>query len=221
MATPTGARNSPAVPRRTVLGTIGRYVAGAVVVALLVVSGVALRVLIAGGTDQRQPADAIVVLGAAQYNGVPSEVFAARLQHALELYQAGVAGHIVTVGGSQAGDAFSEGEAGKNYLIDQGVPAAAIVAVGEGNDTLVSLRAGAAVILGSGWKSIVLVTDPWHSYRSARMAADLGLQVQISPVTTGPAADSAVAPAYLLRETAGTLYYLLFHGSSGISSPVL
>lgn len=203
------------------LSTFGRYVGGALVVALLVVAGVALRILITAGQDQREPADAIVVLGAAQYDGDPSAIFEARLQHALELYQAGVAPYIVTVGGNQQGDAHTEAESGKDWLVAQGVPADAVIAVGEGNDTLVSLRAGAEVLKQHGWDSIVLVTDPWHAYRASRMATDLGLSVQVSSVDTGPASGSSVVPRYLLRETLGTIFYRLFGGSSGLGTPVL
>jgi uncharacterized SAM-binding protein YcdF (DUF218 family) len=204
-----------------VVSTVGRYLGGALLVAVLVLAGVALRVMITAGQDQRQPADAIVVLGAAQYDGDPSVVFQARLQHALELYQAGVAPRIVTVGGNRQGDQYTEADAGKTWLIDQGVPADAVTAVGEGNDTLVSLRAGAQVLDGNGWHSVVLVTDPWHAYRASRMAADLGLSVQVSSVDTGPATNSSIVPGYLLRETLGTVFYRLFGGSSGLGTPVV
>jgi uncharacterized SAM-binding protein YcdF (DUF218 family) len=199
---------------------MGRYLAGALLVAVLVAAGAALRVTVTAGLDQRQPADAIVVLGAAQYDGDPSTIFAARLDHALALYQAGVAPHLLTVGGSQVGDQFTEAESGKNYLIAAGVPADAVDAIGEGNDTLVSLRAGAAELQRRGWTSVVLVTDPWHAYRSRAMARDLGLQVQVSSVEIGPAAATGVIPRYLLRETLGTLYYRLFGGSSSLGFSV-
>ncbi len=205
----------------TVLATLGRYVAGSLVVAVLVIAGVALRVATTAGSDQRQPADAILVLGAAQYDGDPSNVFQARLDHALELYRAGVATHLVTVGGGQSGDQFTEAESGKQYLVEQGVPAAAIDAAGVGDDTLVSLRAGKELLDSKGWTSVVLVTDPWHAYRASRMAQDLGLSVQVSSVNTGPATRAGVAPRYVLRETLGTLYYRLFGGSSGLGTPVL
>ncbi len=200
---------------------IGRYVAGSVLVAALVVTGVAFRVAATAGVDQRGPVDAIVVLGAAQYDGDPSTIFRARLDHALMLYREGVAPHIITVGGSQAGDAFTEAGSGRTYLIEQGVPADAVDAVGEGNDTLVSLRAGATELRARGWNSVVLVTDPWHAYRSSVMARDLGLTVEVSSVDRGPAAATGVAPRYLLRETLGTLYYRLVGGSSGLGYEVL
>lgn len=207
--------------RQTVGRVLGRYLAGSVLVAALVVAGVAVRVSATAGVDQRDPVDAILVLGAAQYDGDPSTVFRSRLDHAVTLYREGVAPLIVTVGGAQAGDTFTEAGSGRTYLLEQGVPAEAVDAVGEGNDTLVSLRAGAEALHARGLGSVVLVTDPWHAHRSSVMARDLGLTVQVSSVDRGPAAGTSVAPRYLLRETLGTLYYRLVGGSSGLGYEVL
>ncbi|MET3807610.1 uncharacterized SAM-binding protein YcdF (DUF218 family) [Nakamurella sp. UYEF19] len=200
---------------------LGRYVAGTALVLALVVLGVVLRVIQVGHQDSHERADAIVVLGAAQYNGRPSEVYAARLDHAAGLYRAGVATHILTIGGSQVGDRVTEGEAGRAYLADAGITSSALIAVGTGNDTLVSLRAAELVLARRGWHSVVLVTDPWHAERSQLIASDLGLSVQVSPVTTGPSLESGVETRYVTRETLGTLFYLLTGGSSGAGSAVL
>lgn len=202
------------VREQTPARVIGRYLVGSLLVAVLLVAGVAIRVAATAGLDQTAPADAIVVLGAAQYDGDPSLIFAARLDHAFQLYTAGVSPRILTVGGSQQGDEFTEAESGKNYLVGRGVPADAVDAIGEGNDTVVSLRAGAAELLSHGWSSVVLVTDPWHAFRSSAMARDLGLRVEVSSVASGPAAGTGIAPRYLLRETVGTVYYRMFGGSS-------
>ena len=99
--------------------------------------------------------------------------------------------------------------------------AAALQSVDVGNDTLVSLRAAAGLLNQQGRRHIVLVTDPWHSARAARMAEDLGFAVSVSPVTEGPSVESGVESRYVIRETLGTLYYLLVGGSSGAGSPVL
>ncbi len=204
-----------------VLRVIGRYVAGALLVAALVVGGVAVRVVQVGHQDQRALTDAIVVLGAAQYNGRPSTVYAARLDHAAQLYREGVAPRVVTIGGGQPGDRVTEGEAGRQYLADAGLPADALTAVGTGNDTLVSLRAADDILRQRGWRSVTLVTDPWHAERSRLIASDLGLDVQVSSVTQGPAVEPGVEPRYVYRETLGTLFYLLTGGSSGAGSAVL
>ena len=204
-----------------VLRVLGRYLAGLLVVALLVVGGTAASVIVEAGRDQRSPADAIVVLGAAQYNGRPSAVYAARLDHAAVLYRAGSAARILTIGGGQPDDQVTEGEAGRRYLGAAGIPTAALISVGQGNDTLVSLRAAQQLLGTHHWHSVILVTDPWHERRSALIAADLGLSVQVSAATSGPAVAPSIESRYVVRETLGTLFYLLTGGSSGAGSAVL
>lgn len=205
----------------TVGRTVLRYLVGFVVVAVLVVVGTVVRIEVLAGRDQRGPAAAIVVLGAAQYNGEPSPVFAARLDHAALLYRQGVAAHVVTVGGGQQGDATTEGAAGREYLVAAGLPPDDVVAVGSGEDTLLSLRDAAPALRERGWTSVVLVTDPWHAARAALMAADLGMTVQVSSVRDGPSVAQGVQARYVLRETLGVLFYRLTGGSSGVGSAVL
>ena len=203
------------------LRVLGRYLAGTVLVAVLVVAGVAVHIVQVGHQDERDHADAVVVLGAAQYDGRPSEVYAARLEHAADLYRAGVAQRIMTIGGGQPGDRLTEGEAGRRFLLDAGIPASALISAGTGNDTLLSLRAADQVLRDRDWNSVVLVTDPWHAARSQLIASDLGLSAQVSSVTQGPATGPGVEERYVRRETLGTLFYLLTGGSSGAGSAVL
>jgi uncharacterized SAM-binding protein YcdF (DUF218 family) len=149
-----------------------------------------------------------VVLGSAQYNGVPSSIFEARLEHALQLYEEGVAPMIVTVGGKAAGDQFTEAEAGADYLANAGVPEDALLPVKEGVDTLESMRAVGAVFDERGWSSAVLVTDPWHAMRAERMAEDAGIEAESSPTRQGPAVQTRTTQfRYILRETAAYLLY--------------
>ncbi|MBM9469516.1 YdcF family protein [Nakamurella leprariae] len=201
--------------------TVVRFVLGTVLVGVLVVVGVAVHTQIVAGQDERGRTDAILVLGAAQYNGDPSPVFQARLDHAKTLYDEGVAPAVVTVGGGQAGDATTEGAAGREYLADLGIDPAALVAVGTGGDTLLSLRAAAPVLAERGWDSVTLVTDPYHAARAERMAQDLGWDVSVSSVSQGPSVQDGVQVRYLVRETLGSLYYLLTGASSGAGTPVL
>jgi uncharacterized SAM-binding protein YcdF (DUF218 family) len=203
-----------------VLQTALRWLAGTLVVVVVVAVGVVARTMLVGHQDQRAAADAILVMGAAQYDGRPSPVFQARLDHALQLYRAKVASHVVTVGGGQPGDRTTEAEAGRQYLIGKGVPASAILAVGVGSDTLVSLRAAQGPLRSRDWSSIVLVTDPWHSARAMMMARDLGFHTEVSSVTTGPATDPSIRNRYILRETLGTLFYRLTGGTSGAGTAV-
>jgi uncharacterized SAM-binding protein YcdF (DUF218 family) len=187
-----------------------RIVVGAVLVATFLICGTAFRVWYVARADDRRSVDAVVVLGAAQYDGEPSSVFAARLRHAEALYEDGLALRIVTVGGSRAGDAYTEAEAGRRYLIGRGVPASAVIAVGEGSDTLGSLRAVDARAQQDGWDSALVVSDPWHSLRARTMARDSGLQAWTSPTRSGPVVQTRETQArYIVRETAALLYYTI------------
>jgi uncharacterized SAM-binding protein YcdF (DUF218 family) len=185
---------------------------GAVLIVALVVGGTGFRVWQVARTDDRSTADIVVVLGAAQYDGRPSSVLRARLDHARRLYEQSVAPMVVTVGGRRAGDLFTEGEAGRRYLIDAGLPESAVVAVETGGDTLTSLQAVAAVADERGWRSAVIVSDPWHSLRARAMARDAGLDARTSPTRRGPVVQTRETQArYILRETAAMLYYRLTH----------
>lgn len=187
-----------------------RVVVGAVLIAAFLICGTAFRVWYVARADDRRPVDAVVVLGAAQYDGEPSSVFAARLRHAEALYEDGLAPRIVTVGGSRAGDAYTEAEAGRRYLIGRGVPAGAVIAVGEGSDTLGSLRAVDARAQQGGWDSALVVSDPWHSLRARTMARDSGLHAWTSPTRSGPVVQTRETQArYIVRETAALLYYTI------------
>jgi uncharacterized SAM-binding protein YcdF (DUF218 family) len=187
---------------------LARVVAAAVLAFVLLVSSTALAIWWNARQDARPSSDAIVVLGSAQYNGVPSSIFQARLEHAKALYDAGVAPVIVTVGGKAVGDAFTEAEAGEEYLADAGVPDDALLAVPEGVDTLESMRVVSAAFDDRGWSSAVLVTDPWHAMRAERMAQDAGIEAESSPTRQGPAVQTrATQFRYILRETAAYLVY--------------
>ncbi|SFB28383.1 Uncharacterized SAM-binding protein YcdF, DUF218 family [Amycolatopsis marina] len=189
---------------------VRRTVLGAVLIVLLVIGGTAFRVWQVARVDDRAEADVIVVLGAAQYNGRPSQILQARLEHAQRLFQDGVAPMVVTAGGSKAGDAYTEAEAGARWLQEQGLPASATVAVGEGRDTLGTLRAVAEQARENGWGSAVVVSDPWHSLRARTMANDLGLTAWSSPTHTGPVVQTRETQAkYIFRETGALLYYRL------------
>jgi uncharacterized SAM-binding protein YcdF (DUF218 family) len=185
-----------------------RVIGAAVAAVLLLVAATALGIWWTARKDARPSSDAIVVLGSAQYNGVPSSIFEARLEHALDLYEDGVAPVIVTVGGKATGDQFSEAEAGREYLADAGVPDDALLAVQEGADTLESMRAVAAQFDDRGWDTAVLVTDPWHAMRAERMAEDAGIDASSSPTRQGPAVQTRTTQfRYILRETAAYLLY--------------
>jgi uncharacterized SAM-binding protein YcdF (DUF218 family) len=211
-AAPTKRLRRDAPGRRR--GWVSRVVLGAVLIGLLVVGGTTLRVWQVARIDDRRPVDAVVVLGAAQYDGEPSSIFAARLRHAQQLYEDGMAPRIVTTGGGRAGDAYTEAAAGRRYLVARGVPASDVVAVPVGSDTLGSLEAVAARAKQDGWSTALVVSDPWHSLRARQMARDSGLEAWTSPTRSGPVVQTRETQVrYIVRETGAVLYYRLTHAS--------
>ena len=155
-------------------------------------------------------ADAIVVLGAAQYDGDPSPVFAGRLDHAALLYEQGRAATVLVLGAGQPGDRFTEAEAGRSYLMDHGVPAEAIIPVPEGHTTFESLEAAAPVLRDAGMDSAFLVSDPWHNARVERMAGDLGIDGHASATWHSAAVSQDTRLEGYVRETFAYLYYRVF-----------
>ena len=174
------------------------------------------RVWLVARQDDRRVSDTIVVLGAAQFNGRPSSVLTARLVHARDLWRDKVAPRIITVGGNQAGDNYTEAGSSKTWLVDHGVPASRIVAVPVGRDTLSSVIAVEAVMKQRRWTSSVIVTDPWHALRARAMANDKGMNAVVSPTRSGPAVrQRSTEFRYIVRETFAYLYYKVFHRSAG------
>jgi uncharacterized SAM-binding protein YcdF (DUF218 family) len=148
------------------------------------------------GVDQARPADAIVVLGAAQYDGDPSPVLRARLDHALALWEAGHAPLIVVTGGRQRGDRFTQAAAGYVHLRERGVPDDALLLEVDGDSTYTELAATARILRDRDLTSALLVSDPYHSRRLLEIADEVGLDGWVSPTDTGYGARD------LLRETA-------------------
>jgi uncharacterized SAM-binding protein YcdF (DUF218 family) len=194
---PSGTPRRFRVRRTVVLALLATLVA-----SLVWVGSVPLRVWWTARQDQRTHSDVLLVLGASQYNGTPSPVLKARLAHALELYKDGVAPRIVTVGGKRPGDRFTEAASGRDWLTARGVPGSAVVAVQSGTDTWNSLQAVDAAMDAHGWDSVVIVTDPWHSFRSREMARHLGLQAATSPTRSGPVVQERYTELrYVVRES--------------------
>ena len=145
------------------------------------------QVYATGSDDQARPVDAIVVMGAAQYDGRPSAQLAARLDHVAELWPQGFAPIVVVTGGNQAGDRFTEAEASATYLVERGVPEASIVLEDRGTTSFESLERVAHLLAestGSSDTSVLVVTDPYHSLRSRLIADEVGMTAYVSPTTT-------------------------------------
>lgn len=187
-----------------------RVVVCTLLVAVLSPLLVAFRVWYVARQDSTPRSDALIVLGAAQYNGQPSQVFEWRLRHAARLYKEGVAPVVVTVGGGQPGDRFTEAESGRRWLAAHGVPAKKVVAVATGRDTEQSLQAVGREFRRRDWNSAVLVSDPWHALRTRTMARDQGIEAATSPTRSGPIVQTRSTQArYIVRETGAYLHYLI------------
>ena len=158
-----------------------------------------------GRSDQATAVDAIVVLGVAQYDGRPSPQLQARLDHALTLLQEGAAPLVITTGGNQPGDRFTEAEASANYLIKGlGIDYQAVEILQEnsGSTTRESLIGVRDIMQSRGLHSVLIVTDPYHSLRSRLIAQDLGLVAYVSPTRTSPL-QGASAVSRHVREALG------------------
>jgi uncharacterized SAM-binding protein YcdF (DUF218 family) len=150
--------------------------------------------------DDARHAQAIIVLGAAQFDGRPSAVLSARLDHAADLYKQGLAPLIVVTGGKQAGDRFTEAEASANYLANKGVPGNAIERETTSTNSYDELAATARFLRQRNINDVVLVSDPFHAYRINAIAHTVGLNAFVSPTPTSPVHGLDNAEA-LLRET--------------------
>lgn len=137
-------------------------------------------------SDDRAKTQAIVVLGAAQYDGRPSPVFAARLDHAFALWEKGVAPIIVVTGGKLPGDRFTEASSGANYLLERGVPDSAILRETTSRNSWESLAAAARFLKADGISRVTLVSDPFHMLRTQLIAQDLGLEATTSSTQSSP-----------------------------------
>jgi uncharacterized SAM-binding protein YcdF (DUF218 family) len=186
-------RLRPRVPRRPLARVLLAVVAAAVLYGGLSFG----QVWWASRQDDAQPADAIVVLGAAQYDGVPSPALASRLDHAAELFEQELAPVIVVTGGKQVGDRVTQGMAGFTYLRDAGVPEEALLVEVEGTNTYEELSASANILEDHAMgNEVILVSSAFHAMRLDGIAREVGLQPRVSPVGSAGVAD-------LLKETAG------------------
>ena len=160
-----------------------------------------VQVWLAGRSDGARPAEALVVLGAAQYNGRPSPVLRARLDHVADLYRDGLAPVVVVTGGRAVGDRFTESAVSATYLHRRGVPDKAILRESSGRTSWESLAASARFLRSRGIDEVVLVSDPFHAARIGAIAGELGLQATTSPTRTSPISGVSEL-RHLLTETA-------------------
>ena len=174
----------------------------------------AYRIWDQGNRDERTPADAIVVMGAAQYDGRPSPVFAARLDHAIALYHDGVAPRLIVTGGKREGDRTTEAASARSYAIEHGVPENAILSEDASRTTLQSIRRVAALMRDKDIGSAVFVSDPSHMLRVLRMASDEGIAGYGSPTRTSPLERDPVARVDAIVHELGALAVYFVSGES-------
>ena len=167
---------------RRVFGCIAVFLS--LVVAYFAIS--LFQVWSTGRSHHGGQVDAIVVMGAAQYDGRPSPQLQARLDHVIELWNEGVAPTIIVTGGNQPGDRFTEAESSTNYLVKNGVPESVIIGEDTGRSSWESLQLVADLARDRGIGTIVLVSDPYHSLRIRLMAEELGFRAYTSSTSTSP-----------------------------------
>jgi uncharacterized SAM-binding protein YcdF (DUF218 family) len=160
---------------------VWNIVAVAISLALVYTAWISIEIERQSTRNEAQPADVILVLGAAEYRGAPSPVLKARLDHALELYHRNLAPRIMTTGGAGGDPVFTEGEVGRAYLSGKGVPSEAIVVESQGDSTVASIALAGEIMRRMGLTSVIVVSDGYHIYRVKKMLESRGLKVYGSP----------------------------------------
>ncbi len=185
--------------------------------AVIAVGATTFRIWQQGAADERRPVDAIVVLGAAQYDGRPSPVFEARLRHAVDLWDEGIAKAFVVTGGKLPGDRTTESAVAREYALAHGVPASAIFGEDRAHNTLDSLTSVAKELKDRGMESAVMVSDPTHMLRVLRISEDLGIRAYGSPTTSSPViADPMKRVQATVHELGALAVYFLGGGTPAV-----
>ena len=205
------------------LRTILHLGLAALVGSVALVAYMAVQIDQRGKVDERQDVDAIVVLGAAQFNGRPSDVFQARLEHAVDLWKEGWADWFVVTGGKVPDDRTTEAEVARHWAISHGVPEERILWEDRGRTTLESLEGVETIFRDHELRSALFVSDQTHMLRVLRMAKDLGIQSFSSPTATSPSDnDEARRGRAMVHEIAGLAAYYVggasFFADSATSS---
>jgi uncharacterized SAM-binding protein YcdF (DUF218 family) len=190
-----------------------RVAAVALVGAVAVAAYATYRIWDQGQRDERRPADAIVVMGAAEYDGRPSPVFRARLDHAVSLYRDGLAPVLVVTGGKAEGDRTTEAAVARDFAISAGVPADSILVEDRGRTTLESIRTVGDILRARGVRDVLFVSDRAHMLRVLRMARDQGLTSYGSPTTTSPIDADVTSRADATVHELGALAFYFITGA--------
>ncbi len=181
----------------------------AVVMFLAIFSSIFVTILADSNKQELHPADAIIVFGAAEYDGRPSPVFRARLDHANELFRQGLAPVVITTGGSAADPKFSEGGVGHDYLMRKGIPESALIAETQANDTAESAERVSAIMQENHMNSCLAVSDAYHMFRIRMLLTHQGLRVFLAPRPDSRPKSVWLRATALMKESAS---YLLWKG---------
>jgi uncharacterized SAM-binding protein YcdF (DUF218 family) len=181
------------------------FAAAAVILGLFL--SIPLAILRDASKQELRPADAIVVFGAAEYDGRPSPVFRARLDHADELFRIGLAMVIITTGGSAADPKFSEGGVGHDYLMRKGIPEAALIAETQASDTAESAQRVAAIMQANHMTTCIAVSDAYHMFRIRKLLAHKGITVFLAPRPDSRPRSAWLSGIALLRESVSYLVW--------------
>ena len=187
---------------------VKRFIALTLLIIIIVPLYVVGNVYFTGRNAKPVQSGAIVVLGAAQYDGRPSDVLQARLLEAKQIYKNGLAPIILTVGAGAAGDRTTEAASGVNWLKSSGISKKVLLSIPMGRDTLAETQSYASILKKKGISSVIIVTDAYHCLRAMTMAKDQGLKPSCAPAKTGPASTDNSGFRYLVRETGAYLAYV-------------
>lgn len=164
--------------------------------------------------DEARPTEAIVVFGAAEYAGRPSPVFKARLDHAFDLYQRGIAPVVITTGGFGGDPQFSEGGVGRDYLSRRGIPDSSLIAETQSADTAESADRVTAILRANGWHSVVAVSDAYHLFRVKQFLARKGITAYGSPRPDSIPKSRSARAAAALREAVSLIFWRIVPAST-------
>jgi uncharacterized SAM-binding protein YcdF (DUF218 family) len=204
------AASVPSRPARKTSAIVRQLAAWCVAIVLAAFAVAAIFIVRQGNRDEARPADAIVVFGAAEYAGRPSPVYRARLDHAYELFQRGLAPMVITTGGAGADPKFTEGGVGRDYLSHRGIPDRSLIAETQGEDTAESAERVSAILRANGMHNVVAVSDAYHMFRIKRLMGRYGIVAYGSPRPGSvPHAASAKISA-VLRESASYVFWRLY-----------
>jgi uncharacterized SAM-binding protein YcdF (DUF218 family) len=187
-----------------------RLVAWLFAVTVVTFAVAALFIIGQANRDEARPADAIVVFGAAEYAGRPSPVYRARLDHAYDLFERGLAPFVITTGGAGADPKFNEGGVGRDYLLRRGIPDSSLIAETQGEDTAESAQRVSAILHRNGMHNVIAVSDAYHIFRIKRLMRRHGIVAFGSPRPGSVPRTLGAKIVAVLRESASYIFWRLY-----------